>query len=63
VYVCICFAVSEFELAQAIAVGARTEEEVGDTCSAGTGCGSCLDQICDRLRVAEPLSGPAIAVA
>ena len=60
-YVCICFAVSESELAQTIAAGACTEEEVGDACAAGTGCGSCLDQICDRLRVAEPLHGLALA--
>jgi bacterioferritin-associated ferredoxin len=61
VYVCICFAVSEVDLARTIAAGARTEEEVGDACAAGTGCGSCLDQICDRLRAADPLHGLAIA--
>ncbi|NYJ07677.1 (2Fe-2S)-binding protein [Petropleomorpha daqingensis] len=48
-YVCICFAVRESELADVIAGGARTEEEVGDACGAGTGCGTCLDRICDRL--------------
>jgi bacterioferritin-associated ferredoxin len=48
-YVCICFAVPETELAEVIAAGARTEEEVGDACGAGTGCGNCLDRICDRL--------------
>ena len=63
VYVCICFAVGESELAQTIAAGARTEEEVGDACAAGTGCGSCLDRICDRLRVADLLHGTAIAAA
>jgi bacterioferritin-associated ferredoxin len=57
VYVCICFAVSERELAHVIADGASTEEEVGDACAAGTGCGSCLDRICDRLRAADPLHG------
>jgi bacterioferritin-associated ferredoxin len=57
VFVCICFAVSEAQLADAIAGGARTEEEVGDACAAGTGCGSCLDRICDRLRAADPLHG------
>jgi len=57
VYVCICFAVSEAQLDHAIADGARTEEEVGDACAAGTGCGSCLDRICDRLRAADPLHG------
>ncbi|HEX2074082.1 MAG TPA: (2Fe-2S)-binding protein [Geodermatophilus sp.] len=56
-YVCICFAVSESQLADVISDGARTEEEVGDACGAGTGCGNCLDRICDRLRVADPLHG------
>ncbi|MGY1807470.1 bacterioferritin-associated ferredoxin [Blastococcus sp. SYSU D00669] len=63
-YVCICYAVSETRLAEVIAEGARTEEEVGDACDAGTGCGSCLDRICDRLRAVDPMHGldvPAVA--
>jgi bacterioferritin-associated ferredoxin len=57
VYVCICFAVSESELADVIAAGARTEEEVGDACAAGTGCGNCLDRICDRLSAGDRRHG------
>ena len=56
-YVCICHAVTEDELADVLAGGARTEEEVGDACGAGTGCGNCLDRICDRLRAVHPLHG------
>ncbi|MPQ97679.1 (2Fe-2S)-binding protein [Modestobacter sp. I12A-02628] len=56
-YACICHAVTETELADVIAGGARTEDEVGDACAAGTGCGGCLDRICDRLRAAHPLHG------
>jgi bacterioferritin-associated ferredoxin len=56
VYVCICFAVEESELADVIAAGARSEEEVGNACGAGTGCGSCLDRICDRLQTADGLA-------
>ena len=63
VYVCVCFAVSESTLTQVIAAGARTEEEVGDACAAGTGCGGCLDRICDRLRAADPLHGLELAIA
>jgi bacterioferritin-associated ferredoxin len=63
VYACICFAVQEAELADVIAGGARTEDEVGDACGAGTGCGSCLDRICDRLRAADPLHGIEVGVA
>lgn len=49
-YVCICHAVTTDEVTAEIAAGARTEEEVGDRCLAGTGCGSCVDRICDMLR-------------
>ena len=61
-YVCICHAVTETELAEVIADGARTEEEVGEACSAGTGCGNCLERICDRLRAVDPLHGLEIDV-
>ena len=60
-YVCICFAVTETELSGVLASGARSEEEVGDACGAGTGCGSCLDRICDRLRAVDPLHGLSVA--
>jgi bacterioferritin-associated ferredoxin len=62
VYVCICFAVSEAQLTGVISDGARTEEEVGDACGAGTGCGNCLERICDRLRAADPLHGLDLSV-
>jgi bacterioferritin-associated ferredoxin len=63
VYVCICFAVSETELAGVISDGASTEEEVGDACGAGTGCGNCLERICDRLRAVDPMHGLDLGVA
>jgi bacterioferritin-associated ferredoxin len=53
-YVCICHAVTTDEVTAEIAAGARTEEEVGDRCLAGTGCGSCVDRICDMLRALKP---------
>ncbi|HEV7755240.1 MAG TPA: (2Fe-2S)-binding protein [Mycobacteriales bacterium] len=56
-FACLCFAVTDEELDAAIDAGARTEEQVGDTCGAGTGCGSCLDRICARLVRAEPEHG------
>ena len=56
-YACICHAVTDTELDAVIDAGARSEEEVGDACAAGTGCGGCLDRICDRLRAANPLHG------
>jgi bacterioferritin-associated ferredoxin len=45
VYVCICYAVPDSAIRACIARGARTVEEVGDACDAGTGCGSCHDHI------------------
>jgi bacterioferritin-associated ferredoxin len=48
-YVCICARVRECEVRTAIRSGARCEESVGDACGAGTGCGSCLDRICDLI--------------
>jgi NAD(P)H-nitrite reductase large subunit len=38
---CQCMAVSEREVVRAIRSGARTVDEVGMRCEAGTGCGSC----------------------
>ncbi|BEL06916.1 hypothetical protein Q0Z83_051070 [Actinoplanes sichuanensis] len=49
-YVCICHHVREREVRAVIRLGARTEEAVGDACGAGTGCGSCLDRICDLIE-------------
>ena len=44
-YVCICEAVPDTVIRSCIAGGARTVEDVGDACGAGTGCGSCHDHI------------------
>ncbi len=51
-YVCICHGVTEGELRDEIAQGARSEEAIGDRCGAGTSCGTCLDRICDLLGAA-----------
>jgi bacterioferritin-associated ferredoxin len=48
-FACICYAVTDEELDATVEEGARTPEQVGDACGAGTGCGSCLDRICARL--------------
>jgi bacterioferritin-associated ferredoxin len=34
--------------------GAHDEEAVGEVTGAGTGCGGCLDRICELLRTAGP---------
>jgi bacterioferritin-associated ferredoxin len=48
-YACICERITEGEVRAAIRCGARTEESVGDACGAGTGCGTCLDRICELI--------------
>jgi bacterioferritin-associated ferredoxin len=53
-YVCICHAVTGDEVRAQIAAGARTEEEIGDRCLAGTGCGSCVDRICGMIQAMYP---------
>ena len=54
-YVCICARVREREVRMVIRCGARDEDSVGDACGAGTGCGSCLDRICDMIEEETPL--------
>ena len=58
-YVCICYAVPDSEIRGCIARGARTVEEVGDACDAGTGCGSCHDHIDVFLAAAHAPSSIA----
>lgn len=53
-YVCICHRVRECEVRDCIRAGARTEEAVGDACEAGTGCGTCLDRICEMIESESP---------
>jgi bacterioferritin-associated ferredoxin len=56
VIVCICWGVPEDRIRQAVSRGARTSDEVGDACLAGTACGSC------RLMIAEIIeSVPVVA--
>ena len=52
-YVCICEGVTEDQVRTAVRGGARTIEDVGDACGAGTGCGSCHDQIDVFLLAAD----------
>jgi len=56
VYVCICYAVPDSEIRSCIAEGARSVEEVGEACGAGTGCGSCHDRIDVFLAAAHASS-------
>ena len=62
-YVCICHAVTERQVAAAIADGATTEDDVGDRTGAGTTCGGCVLRICERLASADARHLTAHAVA
>lgn len=53
-YVCLCHAVTEDEILDAVDGGAHTEQAVGGTTYAGTGCGSCVERISELLDGAAP---------
>lgn len=58
--VCHCKRVRDEVVRSAVKAGARTVEEVGASCRAGTGCGGCqplIDAIIDEELAAEPGSG------
>lgn len=48
--VCICRAVSDRSVHQAIAEGASSVEDLGKRCGAGTCCGSCVEELSTMLR-------------
>ena len=48
-YVCHCRAVTDRAIRAAVEAGARTVEEVGRLCDAGTQCGACHPEIARLL--------------
>ncbi len=48
--VCLCHPASERAIDAVIDDGARTVEEIGQRCGAGTGCGSCVEELRERLQ-------------
>ena len=59
--VCICWGVSEERIRQAVSRGARTSDEVGDACLAGSACGSCRPMIAQMIESA-PAAAPKTSV-
>ena len=57
-FVCVCFAVTESEVRETIACGARTREAVTRACRAGGDCGACHGMIRDLIEEehGEPVS-------
>ena len=48
--VCICHPTNERDVEECIREGARTIEDVGAMCGAGTGCGACREELRERLQ-------------
>ena len=44
-FACICAAATESEVRSCVHSGARSVDEIGDVCGAGTGCGSCRERL------------------
>lgn len=53
-YACVCAAVTTSQVEATILAGARSVSEIGDKCAAGTGCGTCVDRLCELLEQTEP---------
>ncbi|MBP1148591.1 MULTISPECIES: (2Fe-2S)-binding protein [unclassified Methylocaldum] len=56
-YICICKAVTESQICEAIRSGACTRKEITDCLNVGTACGKCNREIRDLLRLARSESG------
>jgi bacterioferritin-associated ferredoxin len=61
VYACLCAAVPESEVHECIQAGARTVDELGDECAAGTGCGSCHERLAAMLAATQVAELPHTA--
>ena len=63
VYVCHCRAVNDRAVQAAVENGARSIEELGRTCGAGTDCGSCHSTLARLLGCHVGDSGPELVGA
>ena len=63
--VCHCHYVSDREIRAVVERGARSEDEIGHLCSAGTGCGGCSETLRDLIERHAAAAGwlPAAAGA
>jgi bacterioferritin-associated ferredoxin len=50
VLVCLCHPANERDIDACIRDGARSVEDIGEMCGAGTGCGACRDDLRERLE-------------
>lgn len=54
--VCLCHGVRDRDIDEAIDAGAASLDDLARACGAGTGCGSCLGELADKL--AESVTCP-----
>jgi bacterioferritin-associated ferredoxin len=59
-YVCVCLAVSDREVREAIESGATTREAVTRACRAGGDCGACHGMIATMIEDHLDESGPIV---
>jgi bacterioferritin-associated ferredoxin len=48
--VCLCHPANERDIDECIRDGARSVEDIGEMCGAGTGCGACREELRERLE-------------
>ncbi|HTB57573.1 MAG TPA: (2Fe-2S)-binding protein [Polyangia bacterium] len=57
--VCHCHRICDRTIRESIREGARSIDEVGDACRAGTGCGGCRPAIAGLLQAQRAHEAPA----
>jgi bacterioferritin-associated ferredoxin len=62
VLVCHCHRICDRTIRESIREGARSIDEVGDACRAGTGCGGCRPAIAGLLRAEDEPARCALTV-
>ncbi|MFC4531485.1 (2Fe-2S)-binding protein [Sphaerisporangium dianthi] len=58
-YVCICRAVTDSDVHDCIASGARSARQIRDATGAGADCATCVRKICAMLKRSEDLVATA----
>ncbi|MEM6960132.1 MAG: (2Fe-2S)-binding protein [Myxococcota bacterium] len=61
--VCHCYAVSDRTIRAAVDLGARSRQDIGDFCKAGTACGGCselIDEVIDDASTERQMSARSV---
>lgn len=59
-YVCVCKAIKAKDLTDLIDSGAKTVQEIGESCGAGTDCGCCVNRLKRMLATPAKADCPAL---